>query len=163
MDAMILRGFTMHRLLKVLRLEFPAIQFVEGATCSWSPRNRIVYFVAGGDPADVWGLLHELGHALLDHTTYQTDVELLRKEASAWEKARELAKHYDITIQEEHIQDCLDSYRDWINKRSQCPHCGVKTISDGDNAYLCFNCQTAWTVSPARHHRPYRRTQKIAR
>jgi len=148
--------------LSVLVADHPEIQFVKGERCCWSSENHTITYVENTSEESVWGILHELGHALLGHNTYKTDVELLQKEMLAWEKACELAARYNIALDEDHVQDCLDSYRDWINKRSTCPRCGVKTLSSADNIYQCFNCQTTWKVSPARHHRAYRRkTQKL--
>lgn len=147
----------MDTLLSALRIEYPNIRFMAGKTCCWSAQTQTITY----DPIDtdetVWGILHELGHALLGHTTYQTDIELLQKEMLAWEEARILAEQHNIRLNEDHIQDCLDSYRDWINRRSTCPMCGTKSLSTAHNEYQCFNCQTTWHVSPARHHRPYRR------
>jgi hypothetical protein len=152
----------MGRLLSTLAADYPGIQFVKGRECRWSPESQTITYSEDDSNENTWGILHELGHALLGHATYKTDFELLQKEMLAWEKAREIAIRYTITLSEDHIQDCLDSYRDWINKRSTCPKCNVKTISSANNTYQCFNCQTIWEVSAARHHRPYRRqTQKL--
>lgn len=151
----------MDTLLNTLRNDYPTINFIIGTHCFWSPQNQTITYTEDKNKESVWGVLHELGHALLGHTTYKTDAELVQKEMLAWEKAHELAEAYGVTLDDEYVQDCLDSYRDWINKRSTCPTCGVKTVSTGSNIYKCFNCQASWAVTPARHHRPYRQIQKL--
>lgn len=152
---------TMDTLLNTLINDYPSIRFITGAHCRWSPQDQTITYVSEKSEENMWGILHELGHALLGHTTYKTDAELVQKEMLAWEKANELGKIYGVTLNDEYIQDCLDSYRDWINKRSTCPMCGVKTVSTVDNTYRCFNCQETWVVTPARHHRPYRQIKKL--
>jgi predicted RNA-binding Zn-ribbon protein involved in translation (DUF1610 family) len=56
----------------------------------------------------------------------------------------------------DHIQDCLDTYRDWLHRRSRCPTCGMHVLQDKSNSYKCFNCGTSWQVSGRRFARPYR-------
>lgn len=110
----------------------------------------------------VWSLLHETGHALLDHTSYKADFELLRLEVEAWERAKLLAADLDVAIDEDHIQDCLDTYRDWLFKRSICPQCNTKCLQQGDFVhYRCFNCHTVWRVSSSRFCRAYRSTKNV--
>lgn len=142
----------------------PDINFTPGERFSWSPsQRRITYAPDQIEDGGRWALLHETGHAMLGHLSYKTDFELLRMEVAAWEKARELALKLELTISEEHIQACLDSYRDWLSRRSTCPGCGTRTLQkDLTNTYSCFNCHTCWQVSPSRFCRAYRslRTEK---
>jgi len=145
-----------------LQAQYPNLHFSYGERFYWSPETDEIFYDpnASGESA-AWSLLHETGHALLRHQTYQADVELLRLELEAWERARELAKDVGINIDEDHIQDCLDTYRDWLYKRSICPSCGTKSLQQNDFVhYKCFNCHTAWRVSADRFCRPYRSTEK---
>lgn len=137
---------------------FPNLRFVPGDRFSWSPSEEsITYCEEGSGLEGCWALLHETGHALLGHTGYETDYQLLRMEIEAWEKAKQIALRLDMNIEEDHIQECLDSYRDWLYKRSICPECGTKTIQKDDtNSYSCFNCHACWQVSPSRFCRAYR-------
>ncbi len=154
----------MDSLLERLRHDYPDLQFIVGTTCCWSPDNKSIMYVLEPGLEATWSILHELGHAILNHQNYKTDVELLQKEVLAWGKAHELAQTYGIVINDEHVQNCLDSYRDWLDKRSTCPNCGVKTTAATARTYRCFNCHASWTVSLARHHRSYRRQiQKTAK
>lgn len=150
-------------LLKTLRQDFPAVQFVAGDAYCWSPgTNQIFYNRSKQHITDCWSLLHEVAHANLQHARYSLDFELVELEVEAWEKAREIAATYGIRIAEDHIQDCLDTYRDWIYGRSVCPRCSTKTLQHDSKAqYRCFNCQATWTVSPRRFCRPYRLSQSI--
>jgi len=155
---------TMQPLLAKLQARFPQLHFTAGSQFCWSPETKEIFYKqnATGQPA-IWSLLHETGHALLDHTTYQADFELLRLEVAAWEQARELAQQLAIEIDENHIEDCLDTYRDWLYKRSICPTCTTKCLqADNFQHYRCFNCHTIWKVSTSRFHRAYRTTKNIA-
>lgn len=104
-----------------------------------------------------WALLHETGHALLAHKSYKTDIELLKMEIAAWEKAHELGIQFAIKIDENHVQDCLDTYRDWLHARALCPSCGTRCLQHSSgHEYRCHNCHTSWKVTPSRFCRPYR-------
>jgi len=154
----------MDALIAKLRELFPDLQFTAGRQFYWSPETaEIFYNAAAKDSQAIWSLLHETGHALLGHTAYKADYKLLRLEIAAWERAKNLAGDLGIAIDEEHIEDCLDTYRDWVHKRSICPNCNIKCLQQGDFVhYRCFNCHTTWKVSANRFCRSYRRTQSMA-
>lgn len=152
----------MQKLLQSVKAAYPALEFIQGDAFSWSPKDRTVTYAHRGSdetPAE-WSLLHELAHALLDHQTYETDFELLLLEATAWHKAKALGVEYDIAIDEEHIQDCLDTYRDWLYQRSCCPSCTNTSLQQDAVTYKCFNCGASWTVTSSRFCRPYRLSSK---
>ena len=67
--------------------------------------------------------LHEVSHAHLGHKDFKMDIERLKMESAAWEKAKELAAMYRIEVDEDLIQDELDTYRDWLHQKSRCPVC----------------------------------------
>lgn len=150
-------------MLKELQARYPALKFVASMRFCWSPETQEIFYDKNrSDESAQWSLLHETGHALLNHQTYLADYELLRMEMAAWSKARQLAAELGLTINEDHIQDCLDTYRDWLYKRSICPHCGTKALQQNDYAhYHCFNCHTVWHVTPSRFCRAYRATKNI--
>lgn len=153
----------MHTLLSLLQKDFPELHFEAGQKFTWSPKTAsIIYNKASAkdDTVAAWSLLHEAGHALLEHSTYASDFELLNMEVEAWAKAKELAQGYDIAIDSDHIEDCLDTYRDWLYARSTCPNCTVCSLQIDNRTYHCFNCGTKWQVSASRHCRPYRLTQQ---
>jgi hypothetical protein len=153
----------MRTLLKTLQAKFPELKFTAGKQFCWSPETSEVFYKtsASGQKA-AWSLLHETGHALLQHKSYKADFELLQLEIQAWERARTLAIDLDIAIDEDHIEDCLDTYRDWLYKRSICPKCGTKCLQQDDYIhYNCFNCHAVWKVSANRFCRAYRSTKNV--
>ncbi len=141
--------------------DFPSLSFLESDSFYWSPRKHAIHYAALDNETTVskWSLLHEVGHALLEHQDYQTDFDLLLLEISAWEKAKELAKNYNEKIDPDHIQDCLDTYRDWLYSRSTCPKCTNCSLQIDTHTYSCFNCNEVWHVSRSRKCRTYRKKQ----
>ncbi len=151
----------MDQLVRRLRHDFPSLTFVIGEAPCWSPGDSQVYYTLDKQ-AGVSGLLHELAHALLEHKTYTSDVDLLKKEVEAWDKACRLAQQYDLTLDVEHIEDCLDTYRDWLHKRSMCPTCHVNGLQTAVRHYRCLNCGRDWQVSASRLCRPYRLSKMVS-
>lgn len=154
----------MRDLIDQLQAKFPDIRYVAGEQFSWSPETNEIFYSTetAGTRAD-WSLLHETGHALLGHKNYQADYELVRLEVAAWQKAKQVAADIGITIDDDHIQDCLDTYRDWLHKRSICPTCNTKCLQQSDFVhYRCFNCHTVWRVSNNRFGRTYRSTKNVS-
>ncbi len=149
----------MEKAVQSLQRKYPSLHFRKGQKFYWSPdTNEIYYDPKATLPGGLWSLLHETGHALLQHAAYKTDYELLRLEIAAWEEAKRLCQKMRLSdIDEEHIQDCIDTYRDWLHHRSICPTCGNKSFQQSDLAqYRCFNCHTVWKVTPSRFCRAYR-------
>lgn len=148
----------MEQTINSLRKRFPAIRYREGTIFCWSPKSKEVYFIPSQhSQSAVWSLLHETAHAVLDHVHYHTDFELVRMEVAAWEEAKYIGKDLGITIDEDHIQDCLDTYRDWLCARSVCPHCNTRALQQASlKYYRCFNCHMQWRVTPSRFCRAYR-------
>jgi hypothetical protein len=150
----------MEHIAHKIEADYPQFNFVHAKTACWSPRDNEVHYTLG-KTYSMAGLFHELGHALLGHQHYQTDLDLLNKEIAAWEHAVILAPHYGTTINLNHIQDCLDTYRDWLHKRSTCPTCRANGLQTGPQIYSCLNCGHAWQVSSSRFCRPYRRSTSM--
>lgn len=149
----------MEKLLEALRSGYPDLTFSPGKTFCWVPETQEVLYKEAPleNEQALWSLLHETGHALLNHKTYQADIELVSMEVAAWKKAKAVADKFNLTIDEDHIQDCLDSYRDWLYRRSICPTCTTKCLQQSDSRhYRCFNCHTTWKVTSSRFCRTYR-------
>ena len=138
-----------------LRQDYPKLAFMAAPRASWSAHTNQVAYTNEELPLAIWALLHELGHALLGHNSYESDASLLRKEVAAWSKAKQLAQKYELHIDDEHIEQCLDTYREWLYKRSTCPTCGQHGVQT-EHLYNCLNCQDSWRVSRERFCRPYR-------
>lgn len=85
-------------------------------------------------------LLHEVGHALLGHCEYGVDLERLKMERAAWEKARELCGRYGVEYDEAAVEGALDTYRDWLHRRSRCAKCGLTRFQGADGRYRCPGC-----------------------
>ncbi len=96
-------------------------------------------------------LLHEYGHALLDHQSYNHDIDLIKMERAAWDKALEIAPGYHVAIDADLIEDSLDTYRDWLHSRSLCPNCSATGIQMAQASYECIACHHTWHVNEARN------------
>lgn len=146
----------MENIVKQLQHLQPEIIFVAGNSLHWSPEKLTITYRNDATDENVWGLLHEAGHAKLSHSHYSSDMELLQLEVAAWDEAERIALQLEHTIDPEHIQDCLDTYRDWLHQRSTCPRCGIVSFQEAAKGYYCYNCYKAWSVSASRFCRPYR-------
>lgn len=135
------------------------ISFRAGTTFSWSPATQTIHYIEDvmTENIGLWALIHETAHAQLRHTTYGSDFGLLTMEVAAWERAQDIAEDLGITIDNDHVQNCLDTYRDWLHRRSTCPTCGTVSLQQSQNEYACHNCLARWTVSSERFCRPYRK------
>jgi hypothetical protein len=135
-----------------------SLSFNAAESYYWSPKDRTVFYqVNDSTEVGAWTLLHEACHGLHNHRSYQSDFELVLLEVEAWERAEKLAVEFGIEINNDHIQDCLDSYRDWQYKRSLCPRCELGGMQTNSSSYSCLFCNDTWHVSAARFCRPYRR------
>lgn len=150
----------MENLLQNLKSLLPDVTFEAGDNFFWSPEHSRITYKRDLSANDqyTWSLLHEASHALLGHQVYKTDFELLLLEVAAWRKAKKLAEQFTINIDEDHIQDCLDTYRDWLHQRATCPRCSTVSLQAAVKEYQCHNCGAFWRVSTSRFCRPYRRT-----
>jgi hypothetical protein len=151
----------MQPLIKTLQSRYPNFHYIESDAFYWSPRTKEIFYTTTKDPeTQIWSLLHETGHALLEHSSYKTDFELVSLEVAAWQRAKLLGQELSLPVDDDHIQDCLDTYRDWLYARSVCPTCGNKCLQQDDLIhYRCFNCRSIWSVTPSRFCRAYRSTK----
>lgn len=122
-----------------LKLDYPDFNFRTGKKFAFRPPKTIIL----GPPEPFYELLalHEVSHAALGHRTFKMDVERLKMEAEAWEKAKELANVYEIEADEDKIQTELDTYRDWLHQKSRCPVCGLTRFQALDGKYHCPRCE----------------------
>ncbi len=117
-------------------------------TFLWNyPTCTIVYNPNGPDAAP--HLLHEYGHALLQHAGYSRDVELIAMERAAWDQALILGWRWNIPISDNLVESALDTYRDWLHARSLCPRCGATGIQRVNGIYNCLACYTQWRTNAA--------------
>lgn len=133
-------------LLSKLSQDYPKVQFIAGTEFRFSPSEKAVYYLPDGPEL----LLHELSHSLLHHAYYIQDIDLLKMERDAWQKAQKIAPNYGLRIDEPMVQDHLDSYREWLHSRSTCPNCTATGHQTGTKTYHCDACGQDWRVNEAR-------------
>ena len=127
-----------------VRGDFPEVKFVSGSRFSFRPPRTVVFSDSDGPSgARELLLLHELGHFLTGRFDFKTEVERLKIEVMAWEKARELAPRYGVFIDEDLIEGELDSYRDFLHQKSRCPDCGLTRFQTPDKIWHCPKCEIA--------------------
>ena len=125
-------------LLSQLKHDYPELRFIDGKKYAFRPPRTII--LESKDSRNDYLLLHEVAHAICKHIFFKTDVERLRMESEAWEKAKELALRYNVKIDEDLIQDELDTYRNWLHRKSRCPNCGLTRFQTSDGQYHCPQC-----------------------
>ncbi len=148
---------SLNKVLSYLSFKYKNINFVEGDDFIWSSKNKTVTYKKANTPQNTWALIHEAAHAALGHTDYRSDHQLLILELQAWQKAKALAKEMSVEINQDHIEDCLDTYRNWISQRAACPNCQVVSSQSQDCIYDCFNCRCKWAVPNSPTHKLQKR------
>ncbi|MDO5475202.1 MAG: hypothetical protein Q4F61_02330 [Candidatus Saccharibacteria bacterium] len=126
-------------LVRRLKTDFPDLRFISGKKFAFRPPRTIVLGPAE-ESSDLL-ILHEVGHATLHHDNFKTDIDRLRMESEAWDKTRELAKSYGVVFDEDAVQEELNTYRDWLHKKSRCPKCGLTRFQEADGVYHCPLCE----------------------
>lgn len=117
----------------------------------WSPSDDSITYPKSESIDVAYGLIHEIAHAKLGHHTFQHDIELLKMERDAWNQASKIAQaKFSLKINADYIEDCLDSYRDWLYKRSLCPQCHLSGFQVNKHEYSCPHCQIDWKVPVSR-------------
>ncbi len=125
--------------LAKVRGDYPEVKFVAGKRFSFRPPRTVVFCDESDDTAPLL-LLHELGHFLTGRFDFKTEVERLKIEVMAWEKAKELAPLYGVFVDEDLIENELDSYRDFLHQKSRCPLCGLTRFQTPDSVFHCPKC-----------------------
>lgn len=136
-------------LISRLKTDYSQFVFKKDTQFLWAPNEQTIYYTNLNDSNYIF-LLHELSHGLLGHAEYNYDIGLITMECQAWDQAIELAKNYNITIDETIIQKNLDTYRDWLHARSTCPGCTATGIQTKKHNYKCLACSHEWQVNEAR-------------
>ena len=132
-----------NRLVTRIQNDYPMFKFAPSDKAYWSPTEQKIYYTN-----DDIQTLHELGHAISGHSEYRQDIELLQIERAAWDKAQELAPAYELEINDDTIEQALDTYRDWLHQLSRCPKCGQTGLQNADTLnYRCPNCQHTWRAT----------------
>ena len=92
-------------------------------------------------------LLHELGHALSNHNSYQLSIDRLKKETEAWQSAKkvfalhpEWTKKYPFHYEQNFVELHLDTYRHWLHQKSVCKNCGLTRFQNQSGQWICPRC-----------------------
>ena len=82
--------------VELLERDFSGVKFCWGKKRFSFRLKNGVPIVFLGEPQSNFGLLalHELGHALCRHKDYTVDVERIRIESEAWERAKTVYQNY---------------------------------------------------------------------
>lgn len=138
--------------------DYSQFSFESADTFYWSPKDQCIYYINNeiADEQGVFQLFHELGHACHSHRYFNSGVHLLKIESEAWQEAVVIAKKYGMVLPPERIESSLDTYRDWLHRRSTCPRCDSVSVEKSANHYHCFTCSQDWTVPDHQQTRCYR-------
>lgn len=143
---------SIHSLIKTLKSRHSRLLFEEADEFWWSPNTETIFYSPSAPHAEAL-LIHELSHALLRHTYYTRDIELVAMETEAWDEAKKYIQtltHTPVIIKDDIIQDHLDTYREWLHSRSTCPNCSANGYQTGPSSYQCPACTQTWRVNEAR-------------
>ena len=127
-------------LIAKIRNDYPALVIESGERAQFTPPNKLFY-APNTTPLE---LLHELGHYLTKHHSYNSDIELVRIESEAWEQAHDLCAKYQVKWDDDVAQDHLDTYRDWLHATSLCKNCNLAGYQDAAGLYHCALCGAKW-------------------
>lgn len=151
------------QILRRLSEDYPELEFRVGERFKYRPERTIYYEQICDEtyvnmPASqkrscgtntrleqnqcVLQLLHEVGHALAGHRDYVADVGRLKMEREAWEQARELCEKYNVEYDAQFVENTLDTYRDWLDRKSMCKKCGLTRYQDARGQYRCPGCES---------------------
>ncbi len=133
------------QLLRRLEADYLELEFRAGRRFKYRPTRTIYYeqLCVNTELEQneyILQLLHEVGHALAGHRDYITDVERVKMEREAWERARELCEKYSLSYDEEFVESEMDTYRDWLHQRSLCKSCGLTRYQLETGEYRCPRC-----------------------
>ncbi len=130
----------LNNLIAKISADYPDISIQAGDCAKFSPPSTIFY----SQDTTPLELLHELGHALLGKTNYTSDIELVRIESEAWQKAKDLCSTYQVKWDKEIAEDHIDTYRDWLHTVSLCHNCQLTGYQDNTGTYHCSFCGSSW-------------------
>lgn len=124
----------------------------------WLPLDKIVLYNPENLDTNLgrFGLLHEISHGLLGHRFYTFDTELLSMEQEAWQHALLLAPEHDVEPDYDHIDNCLDSYQNWLEQRANCPNCSAFGLQQARNRFTCIECNAHWKTNDRKSARVQR-------
>jgi hypothetical protein len=134
-------------------------RFLPAAFFSYDAADEVINYLpeALATNSGKLALLHEISHCELGHFHYQSDLQLYAMEIDAWQLTYKLAQQFNIPIAQSYIDECLESYNIWIEKRGTCPNCQTFCAQTTEVEFECFNCSTRWRVNTSPQVRTTRR------
>lgn len=135
--------------LNLIISSYPNFTFLSGKKFKFRPKKTIYYISPEifereipKDSLETFPLLlcHELAHASLGHFSYSTNLERLKIESEAWEETKNLCKKFNLPFSEELAELELNTYRNWLEKKSLCKICGMTRFETKNEGYLCPRC-----------------------
>ncbi len=124
--------------LKTITADYPEYNFYPTRRFSFR-FPATIHYIKDADHADLL-LLHELGHALLNHKDFPTVASRVKMESEAWSKAELLAKKYGVKYDNDFVQSKLDTYRALLDQKSRCPRCSLTRYQTKDQKWHCPRC-----------------------
>jgi len=107
--------------LQGLMQDMPSINFMQGKEFKWSYDSQTIHHKPVEENS-LYSLLHEAGHAQLQHDSFSSDTDLIAKELDAWAEAK------------------------------ICKKCGHNVLQNKDFGFKCHNCNQKWEVSAEQIH-----------
>ncbi len=148
--------------LSKITQELPALKLKAGTNFSWNGSHQTITYKVPKNPKQdlvyTNKLLHELAHAKLNHSEYQSDIELIKMESAAWQLTEQLCKKYEVKFSKQEQKSALQSYINWASSRSSCPNCTKNGLQISKLEFSCPNCFHNWKVGTSRFKRTYRQT-----
>ena len=136
-------------IIQNLKNKYPQFIFSPSDNFCWSYSDNTIFYNEKLPNFNLF-ILHELAHAILQHNSYDRDIQLVTMERQAWDYTIELAKLFKIKAPESIIQSNIDSYRDWMHSRSTCPKCTATGLQINKKNYKCPACNHTWMVNEAK-------------
>jgi hypothetical protein len=132
-------NLTKNNLLETLKVDYPNYTFKSGKKFAFTSPRTIV--IGPEQPSYDLLILHELAHAILGHKRYTQDIQRIKMERNAWDYVRtSLCKKYNISWNQNFAESELDTYRDWLHRKSLCPTCHLTRVQTPDGIYHCPFC-----------------------
>ena len=135
-------------LLERVQDEYSDLNFERGDNFLYDAADEIIYYnddLLEQNEGEI-ALLHEIAHAQLGHFHYHTDLELFALETQAWHATKTLCTKHSVTISEDYLHNCLETYAVWLNQRATCPLCNNFSTQENELTYRCFICHARWQV-----------------
>ena len=125
--------------LATLQSVYPELIFKPGRKFLFRPPRTINYLQDNENFRLL--LLHELAHALLGHSSYQTSLQRLKLERDAWARTRQLCAKHHVPFSESLAEAELNTYRDWHHQKTLCKTCGVSCLELNAKSLYCPFCR----------------------